>query len=122
MSPVRKTRARSRSTARADRRAQGQALVEFALVVPVMLVLLLLAVDFGRLFFSYIAINNAAREATFYAATHAAEPSFDLTAFEASAIDSGGPGDERAGPGRCRRPDRRPADLLRPGQRDRARL
>ena len=50
------------------RPARGQALVEFALVLPVMLLLLLLAVDFGRLFFTYIAVNNAAREATSYAA------------------------------------------------------
>ena len=51
---------------------RGQAVTEFALVLPVMLLFLLLTVDFGRLFFSYIAVNNAAREATYYAATHAA--------------------------------------------------
>ena len=50
------------------RSPRGQALVEFALRgAPVMMVLLLLAVDFGRLFFTYIAVNNAAREATYYA-------------------------------------------------------
>lgn len=43
-------------------RRRGQALVEFALIVPIMLFLLVIATDFGRLFFSYIQINNAARE------------------------------------------------------------
>jgi uncharacterized membrane protein len=47
--------------------SRGQALVEFALIVPVMLLLLLIAIDFGRLFFSYVAINNAAREGASFA-------------------------------------------------------
>jgi Flp pilus assembly protein TadG len=50
-----------------SRRSRGQALVEFALIVPVMFLLLLIAIDFGRLFFSYIQINNAAREAASFA-------------------------------------------------------
>jgi Flp pilus assembly protein TadG len=53
--------------ANSGRRSRGQALVEFALIVPVMLLLLLIAIDFGRLFFSYVQINNAAREAASYA-------------------------------------------------------
>ena len=44
------------------------AMVEFALIVPLFMLLLLAAVDFGRLFFSYVQINNAAREAAAYAA------------------------------------------------------
>jgi PKD repeat protein len=43
-------------------KSAGQALVEFALVIPVMLLMLAIAIDFGRLFFSYIEITNAARE------------------------------------------------------------
>jgi len=50
------------------KRSRGQALVEFALVLPVFMLLLLIAVDFGRLFFSNIEINNAAREGASYAA------------------------------------------------------
>ena len=42
-----------------------------------MLALLLLAVDFGRLFFTYVAVNNAAREATAYAAAHAGDTTYD---------------------------------------------
>lgn len=51
----------------------GQSLVEFALILPVMLLAMLIAVDFGRLFFSYIAVHNAAREAANYAAAHAVD-------------------------------------------------
>lgn len=48
---------------------RGQSVVEFALLVPVFLFLLLMAVDFGRLFFTYIQVSNAAREAAAYGAT-----------------------------------------------------
>ncbi len=54
---------------RATRPRRGQSLVEFALVLPIFLVLLLMAVDFGRLFFTYIQVSNAAREAAAYGAT-----------------------------------------------------
>ncbi len=53
---------RRSTTARATRRGRAQALVEFALIVPVFLFLVVIALDFGRLFFSYVQINNAARE------------------------------------------------------------
>jgi hypothetical protein len=39
-----------------------------ALVLPLMMLLLLMAIDFGRIFFSYIQITNAAREGAAYAA------------------------------------------------------
>jgi Flp pilus assembly protein TadG len=45
----------------AGRRSRGQSFVEFALVLPVFLLLLLGAVDFGRVFMSSIAVNNSAR-------------------------------------------------------------
>jgi Flp pilus assembly protein TadG len=51
---------------------RGQAVVEFALIIPVFLLLLLAAVDFGRMFFTYIQANNAAREGAAYGAAHAA--------------------------------------------------
>jgi PKD repeat protein len=46
----------------------GQSTVEFALILPLFLMLVVIALDFGRLFFSYIQLTNAAREATAYAA------------------------------------------------------
>jgi hypothetical protein len=48
-----------------------------------MLLLLLAAVDFGRVFFSYIAVNNAAREGALYAAEHAMDTPFVETAYNA---------------------------------------
>jgi Flp pilus assembly protein TadG len=40
---------------------QGQSTIEFALVVPVLIVLLLVVADFGQVLFVSIAVNNAAR-------------------------------------------------------------
>ena len=44
------------------RNSRGQALVELALLLPVLLLLLLGAIDFGRVFYSQITVNDAARE------------------------------------------------------------
>jgi len=40
----------------------GQSLVEFTLIVPVMLILLLTALDLGRLMYAQITVTNAAKE------------------------------------------------------------
>jgi hypothetical protein len=40
----------------------GQALVEFALVLPLLLLLLMAVFEFGNVFHSYLTITNAARE------------------------------------------------------------
>jgi hypothetical protein len=50
------------------RLARGQALPEFALVLPVLMLVLLIAIDVGRLFYGWVNINNAARIAANYAA------------------------------------------------------
>lgn len=47
---------------------RGQALVELALILPVMLVLFGSALDLGRLYYSQITINNAAKEGALEAA------------------------------------------------------
>jgi PKD repeat protein len=47
---------------------RGQSLVELALVLPIFAFLVVIAVDFGRLYYSYIQITNAAREAAAYGA------------------------------------------------------
>ena len=44
-------------------------MVEFALILPVLILLLVLAVDFGRVFFGWVAVNNAARIAANAAAS-----------------------------------------------------
>ena len=49
-------------------RSLGQSLVEFAIVLPVFLVIVSAAVDFGRIAYARITIANVAREASFQAA------------------------------------------------------
>jgi len=49
----------------------GQSLVEFALVLPLLLMLVLGALDFGRLFYTKIILTNAAREGAYYLVSHA---------------------------------------------------
>lgn len=46
----------------------AQALVEFALVLPILLLLILGAVDFGRMFYTKMVLTNAAREGVNYLA------------------------------------------------------
>ncbi len=53
-------------------RNRGQALVEFALILPIFLLLALAAIDLGRVFYSQITVTNAARAG---AMTAAANPS-----------------------------------------------
>jgi TadE-like protein len=48
--------------------ARGQSLTEFALTLPVVLLLVLFGLDFGRVFLGWISLTNAAREAANYAA------------------------------------------------------
>ncbi|QCJ44027.1 pilus assembly protein [Bacillus sp. S3] len=42
---------------------KGQSLVEFALIVPVLILLLLGIMDFARIFHAYLTIDHAGREA-----------------------------------------------------------
>ena len=48
------------------RNERGQGLVELALFLPVLLVLVMGVIDFGRVYFAYVTITNAAREGAFY--------------------------------------------------------
>ena len=58
----------SGSPTRQPRKSRGQALVEFALLAPLMLLLVAVGVDAGRLFFTWIEVVNSAREGAAYAA------------------------------------------------------
>jgi Flp pilus assembly protein TadG len=49
--------------------------VEFAIILPVFLIFLLMAIDFGRLFFTYVQVSNAAREAANYGAVQPTDTS-----------------------------------------------
>jgi PKD repeat protein len=55
-------------------RTRGQAMVEFALLVPLFALFIVFAIDFGRAFFSYVQITNAAREAANLGATQLEGP------------------------------------------------
>ena len=46
----------------------GQSLAEFALTVPLALLMILFGLDFGRVFLGWVSLNQAAREAANYAA------------------------------------------------------
>ena len=49
-------------TGRPRKREDGQSLVEFALVVPIFLLVLFAIVDFGMAFHAWITVTNSARE------------------------------------------------------------
>jgi hypothetical protein len=53
------------------RPSRGQAIVEFVIVVPLILLLLLATIDFGRAFLGWVTLNNMARVGANYAALHA---------------------------------------------------
>jgi len=76
-------------------RARGQSTVEFALVVPILLVIFLAIADFGRIFAAGIVVEAAARDAA-----------------EIAAIDyyNNPPGTGPGGPGRLASPAPNPGD------------
>ena len=51
-------------------RSRGQSLVELALILPVILLIVMFAVDFGRAFYSWVTITNATRVGANYAAAN----------------------------------------------------
>ena len=72
MSPTRPDRARDLRARlpriRGRNRSRGQSLVEFALVVPILLLVFAGAADLGRAFYAYVAIENGVKEGAFYGA------------------------------------------------------
>ena len=73
---LRRTPARGRLAAISARvparrgRTRGQSLVEFALVLPILLFLTLIALDFGRVYLGYINLQNMSRIAANFAANN----------------------------------------------------
>ena len=51
----------------------GQAMVEFALILPIFLLILCGILDFGWLFYNQLSLNNACREGARYAVVNTAE-------------------------------------------------
>ena len=62
-----------------DHRTRGQALVETAILFPILLILLVAAIDFGRAFFGWVNLHQAARVGANYAATHPGDNFADPT-------------------------------------------
>lgn len=61
---------RDKTTISLQNKTRGQAVLEFALLLPILLLLLIGTLEFGRLFFAKIVITNAAREGAYYLSTH----------------------------------------------------
>lgn len=64
----RHTRTRAKGLRRLFSRAGGQSLVEFALIIPILMILVFGIVDFGLGLRSYISLTNATREGARFAA------------------------------------------------------
>ena len=64
------------------RRTAGQGLVEFALLLPILALLLVGVFDLGRAFHVLITLNNASREAARFGTLHR----LDVTGMKAAAI------------------------------------
>ena len=59
----------------ANRRDErGAALVEFAIMLPILIVLLFGVIDYGRLLYTRITLHEAVQEGSIYAATHPYDP------------------------------------------------
>ena len=59
------------------KREDGQSLVEFALVVPIFLLVLFSIVDFGMAFHAWITVTNSAREGARVGAVRATSPQIE---------------------------------------------
>jgi hypothetical protein len=59
-----------RGTHRSLLRRRGQSVVEFALILPVILVIVMVGLDFGRAFFAWVTVTNASRAGAAYAASN----------------------------------------------------
>jgi Flp pilus assembly protein TadG len=67
---------------------KGQAIVEFALILPILLLLLCGIIDFGWIFGNQLLSNNASREAARYTAIHYYDSHLDDDAAIAAEIVS----------------------------------
>ena len=62
-----------KSIRRKLKREDGQSMVEFALILPIFLLILCGIIDFGWLFYNQLSLNNACREGARYAVVHTEE-------------------------------------------------
>ena len=72
------------------RKKRGQAMVEFALVLPIFIVLLMGIMEFGLLFHQYLVVTSASREGARAAAVGGTDAEImAVTSFAAASIDKG---------------------------------
>jgi Flp pilus assembly protein TadG len=64
----------------------GQTLVEFALVLPIFIFIIVFIFDFGRAVYYINALHNAAREGARYGAVHSISPSQGVVTADVSGI------------------------------------
>jgi hypothetical protein len=75
----------------ANKKDHGQSMVEFALLLPFLILLIVGVFDLGRAFFSLITITNAAREGARYGTMHPSDEAGMIDAAVAEAQNSGIP-------------------------------
>ncbi len=66
--------------------ARGQGLVELAVLLPILLLLIVGAVDMGRMYFAFMTIKNASREAAYVGTTWPPEDGSSTAKIQARAI------------------------------------
>lgn len=71
---------------RREKGEKGQALVEFALLVPIFLILLFAIVDFGMGFYSWITVTNSAREGARLGAVSASADDIEIRVRETATL------------------------------------
>ena len=81
---VRRRRLNARN--RGDR---GQALVELAMIAPILIILMLGVIDYGRVYFAYVSVTNGARIGADYAASGPTQAA-DTAAIKAAALTDTG--------------------------------
>lgn len=69
--------------------SKGQGLVEFAIVLPLLLLVIFGALDLARIFFSVITVTNATREGARYGIDYPNDPAGMITATQREAQNSG---------------------------------
>lgn len=75
---------------RGHRREEGQAAIEFMLMLPFFILFLLMAIDFGILMYNYVSVANAAREGARYGAVNCGGTGCDEGAIRNRAVERSG--------------------------------
>lgn len=74
------------ATPRQHSRRRGDSLVEFALIVPVLVLIVMAVFDFGRAVYAYSVVANSAREGARFGIISTATPNDIITVVQNSAV------------------------------------